>query len=140
MTAAATVPLFTRFPLRAGNLRRKLDGRRAGRVRDRERLAEVRFELFGWAQWRGGFAAAEGLNRVDLDEIDRARAIATPGDAVRFYLETVEGVGWADLPIRERWRKLYRLHRRSFRSQWEAEDFGDLRRLMVSLFADGGAE
>lgn len=132
----ASAPLFRRYPLRAENLRHNLKGRRRAIEHRRERLDAVRFELFGWAQWRQGFAAAEGLHHIHLDEPDRARAITTPGDAVRFYLETVEGVGWADLPMRRRWRKLHWLYRRSFRSQWSAEDFGDLRRRMMALLVD----
>ena len=134
---SAAVPLFTRYPLRAENLRARLQGRRRIERVLSERLQAVRFELFGWAQWRAGYDAGKGgIGRIDLDEPDRVRSIATAGDSVRFYLATVEGVGWEDVPIRQRWTRLYRLYRLSYRSRWAAEGLGDLRRRMMALLVD----
>ena len=127
--------LFSRYPLRVENLRRNLAEPRERAARNAERLAEVKANIREWIGFRIGHRAGQGRD-CDYSEADRAREIATPGDAVRFYLLTSDPIWLEGVPMRERWARLYRSYRESQGEGWESPGSSREHRLMVALLVD----
>jgi hypothetical protein len=96
-------------------------------------LAEARVELAYWLGFRFGYDAGRGgVGRGgELELFDRVRAVATAHDALRIVVEERGGPG-SELPMRERWRQLYR----SVRAH--PEDQAPWMRRLVALATEEG--